>query len=230
MLLGDPFPAGVPTPARFESRRHEARVVRYFKFNDRRAHKLGFYNIQTETKTEIPSAFAKEFGERVRGLEGTPFSNLFEDIAAMAQNIFERFGDHKSFLFIVGADNSLIELVGTEFSDQADKYLFWRYVGDLVKSSAAAGLIWVAEAWIREAPLDLCNGMLPIREIPIVGEELDLIGINRSGEKLRRSWRIERPHAKPPILVLNPGEAGGKSVPNFLVPALRALGLTSDFA
>lgn len=43
-----------------------------------------------------------------------------------------------------------IDFMSTAFSDQAEKFLFWRNVADRATYLKAFSLVWVSESWLRD--------------------------------------------------------------------------------
>jgi hypothetical protein len=84
-------------------------------------------------------------------------------------------------------------------------------------------LIWISEVWIRG---DAKNVGMPIRNLPIKGEMLQVIGINADGLVKLVQWDIvrERPDAKPSLVIRENSSASVNDtmIPNFLIPVRRA--------
>ena len=66
---------------------------------------------------------------------------------------------------------------------------------------------------------------LPIRKMPIIGERLQVIGLDQSGDLESTEWNIVREDGKPRLVDITGDVRGGVSkdrLPYFLMPALQA--------
>src|SRR5690606_21268001 len=132
---------------------------------------------------------------------------------------------HVPMLFLLGEDWKPIDMITTKFSDQADKYIFWRNVAQRITILKATGLVWISESWLRS--LDK-SGSTAIRNMPITGERLHVVAIDKSGKRLQIGWEIERysDDTKPTLRrVDDMGNTEKGMSPFYLVPALRAMGV-----
>jgi len=105
--------------------------------------------------------------------------------------------------------------------DQATKFIYWRTVADRVESLRPATLIWVSEIWIR----DLARRFeLPMRKMPIKGEALHVVGIDRSGVVNTIYWDIQRDlaSARPRLVRREPSPQTQYGAPYFLLSVKRA--------
>ena len=219
-----PIDARIPHPSAAATLREEARRVSYIKL-----HGMGQYEIKTksvalELNFEPPAGFR----ERMETLaqNGCAPTNLRESmgfLSEIAQQIFTHYGNHAPKLFVFDAKWRMVDMCGTEFEDQADKYIFWRSIAERVATSQAHAIIWIAEAWIRDAKRPLQGR---IREMPIVGENLHVTGFDRTGKIEEMSWDILRESDdRPPRLRRRPDDEGvfQNQIPYFFVPLMRAM-------
>ncbi len=224
--FGETLDSSIPHPDSFDTLRMEIRQVRYIKLNG-----LHVYSVASKSTT-VDRSF--EPPEWIRSTLSTikarqsPASSLAESLdfyTEMANLTFEHFGNHVPMLFILNDRWEPIDILSTQFADQTDKFIFWRNVADRILSLKASGLVWISEAWLRSTER---NSTAAIRNIPIVGERLHVLAMDRSGERKRVSWEILRASdsAKPTLrLIPDDGEMQKEEMPFFLVPAMRAMGI-----
>jgi hypothetical protein len=155
-------------------------------------------------------------------------SNLAENLnfySRIAEATFEHHGNHMPMLMLFDASWRPMDFAGTEFADQAAKYIFWRGIADRIAYLRPESIIWVSEAWVRDAQSGV-NG--PAKNMPIVGENLHMIAMRRDGETLSSRWAIRRPSPDaPPQLERLAGYEAEWNVEgmNFLAPIRKAFGL-----
>lgn len=140
-----------------------------------------------------------------------------------ARATFNHFGNHVSILFIFDEHWRLALMTTIQFADQTEKYIFWRMVGDKVRTLRAHGLVWIGESWERELETTQRG---PPRKGRILGEHLSVTGVDRNGHLERIVWSIKRgSEDSKPVLEEDTKGASFDGVGNFLVPALRAMGV-----
>ena len=82
-----------------------------------------------------------------------------------------------------------IDFLSTSFVDQGDKYVFWRTVADRAFYQKAFAMVWTSETWVR----DLAGGAgKPIRELPIIGEQLHVVGADAADTCEVIAWNIDK--------------------------------------
>lgn len=158
-------------------------------------------------------------------LRGPPPDSLVALVAfheKMAYATFMGYGNHLSMLWLYDENFKPIDFMCAAPTDQIDKFIFWRTVADRIHYLKASYLIWVSEGWIRQGVNK--NMTTPIRNLPIIGEFLQLVGIGRSDQNITVTWDIKRESQKsPPTLERRPQpEADQKEEVNYLIPARRA--------
>lgn len=114
----------------------------------------------------------------------------------MAHFMFTNDGYHVPMLFLFDDSWNQIDFVTTEFADQADKFIFARNVAIRAAYMKAAAFVFVSESWVRS--LDP-SGEKSVRELPIIGEQLQLIAGDFTGKIKSVDWDIVRSNdgAKP---------------------------------
>jgi hypothetical protein len=113
------------------------------------------------------------------------------------------------------------------FSDQVDKFIFWRSLAEKIRLLRAHAVIFVAESWIREIPK---SRHLAIREMPIRDEVLKVVGVTSAGELKEMVWRIVRTDGKPALERTRDQQYKATSAPFFLVPAMKAMGVSNPLS
>jgi hypothetical protein len=133
----------------------------------------------------------------------------------MAQATFEQHANHVPMLALYDKNWRQIDFMSTAFSDQSEKYLFWRNAADRAFYLKAYAMVWTSESWIRD--LKDSNNR-PISELPIVGEQLHVVAADASGATEVVTWVITRTaeNEKPSLIQLEPEEAFRKPGHIFL--------------
>ena len=115
-------------------------------------------------------------------------------------------------------------MLTTSFEDQAEKYIFWRLVADRIKYLKPDSLLWVCEGWLRNGQ---AFGTTSIRNLPIAGEFLEVVAMDKDGN-LKRTTRMISRNVKTNKATLE-GQSVEfeypKSIPNYLAPAFEAFQL-----
>lgn len=224
--LGVSLNSSIPNAGAFDVIREEARHVQYIKLNGLRAHSLTTETI-TFDKSATPPETLRIALDAIQALPTPPRSlaDALDYFSKIAVITFEHFSNHVPMLFILNDRWEPIDRITTQFTDQADKFIFWRNVADRIRSLKAAGFVWISESWLRS---NSPNGTVAVRNMPIVGERLHVLAIDSSGERQQVSWKILRPSdsGKPTLqLISDTDEIQNEYLPFFLVPALRAMGV-----
>lgn len=224
--LGGSIDSSIPSPTGFAQIREEARQVRYVKLRG-----LTTIGIETEdlmvTDDFVPPEKFISIILDAKDREELPKSlaEAVQYYGKLAKVSFEHYATHVPIAFVFDSNWRLIDMLSTRFSDTTDKYIFWRTVADRIDAKEAYAIVWIAESWLRKAS---SGGSMAIRNLPIVGERLHVIGFDKSGAIDQVAWTITRPYEDgPPTLVESPEEDSYDmdSMPFFFVPAMRALGI-----
>ncbi|MOA17927.1 hypothetical protein D3C78_1382100 [compost metagenome] len=142
----------------------------------------------------------------------------------MSHATFSEWGYHVPIMHLFNDQWEVVEILSTEFKDQADKYFFWRSIGEKVENLNISAIAWICEAWHRSAN---AFPMTPTRSLPITGESLRVVVIHRDGSYLEDGWVIKRdPAGGTPILEGLPSSTlfDTNNIPNYLAPVCRAMG------
>lgn len=199
--------------------------VNYVKVNDPRISSLNFMRVHKD-KNFAPSNDLKEKIVRHKSdVDVKSSSDLVELYSRLAADSFLHFGSHIPILYFFDEKFEVIDLISTQFDDQATKYIFWRYIADLVAVRKPFAVMFIAEAWIR----DTKNiNIVPMAELPIKGEILQLVLIDKNDRKYRVNWTISRAKNSGEISLSLPNiykDSQALSEFNFLTPVEKSLNL-----
>lgn len=215
----------IPNAGAFDTLRNEARQVQYIKLNGLNVYSSASETIALDRSFEPPEPLRSALN--AIQVQPSPPNSLTESLdffARIAVLTFEHFGNHIPILFILNSRWEPISQLTTQFADQTDKFIFWRNVADRILSLKASGLVWISESWLRRGER---NNTAAVRNIPIVGERLHVLAIASSGERKQVGWEILRvsDFAKPTLQPIQDTDEMQESLPFFLVPAMRAMGI-----
>jgi hypothetical protein len=227
--LGEKFEVSILEPGELDLMREEARGVRYLKLRTQNLHAIVGETVVIDPATFIPPDSVRTVFEKTLKPDDTPtdLRSTIEWLAEIARATFEHYGCHISMLFIFDEKWLPAKMMQTAFADRIDKYIFWRYVGDQIKRLRAQGLAWISESWVRQTSTSVMPESIPVDEIPIVGERLNVMGLDRDGNMNLIAWGINRVGDASPTLELV-GDAEkelAEFTAYYLVPAMRSMGL-----
>jgi hypothetical protein len=216
----------IDDPSDFERFRDEAQRVQYVKLATMQGHSFSITTkrIHRDDKATLPAELqkiietSKSHGKEPRSIEDTA-----EYLAKMAEATFLHFGNHVPMLFLYDQAWAPIDMVSTQFADQADKYLFWRRMADRVQTMRAYGVGWISESWRRDSKN---YPRVAIRNLPITGETLHVLVCARNGDVREIVWEIVRSSSadKPTLRRLTDGGGFGAGA-NYFIPIRRVWGL-----
>lgn len=219
--IGAAIGKNIPSPTNFDSMREEIRRVSYLKLKNFNSGKLSYDSVAYDVDS-IP----ENLKERARSLGSkgqiSNTENLVDYYAKMAELTFSNDGYHIPILLLFDSEYKVIDLVTARFDDQADKYIFWRSAADRAKTINAHGFLWISELWIRNSKI---NSTKAIREMPIMDEQLQVLGIDSNNNQKIISWKIlrENEHVKPTLDKPYSRETReGQAF--FMRPVLKAIG------
>jgi hypothetical protein len=212
--LGEDLRPGIVDPQEMSISREGAQGTIYQKMSSTSTHSMSSSRVVVDREKvqnlEKLMEITSELGEP------SSFEEMFELHRRMVEFTFAEFGNHAQMLFLFDERWRPCSFLSTAFADTADKYVFWRHVNEQVRDLNAAGLAWISEAWMRRNPED---PSVPVRNMEIIGEQLHLVALARTGKQMECRWRIVRENEeKPPILETIPIEP---SQWNFLVPIAK---------
>jgi hypothetical protein len=142
----------------------------------------------------------------------------------MAEVTFLSHGSHVFMLFILDKEWQRIDMLTTQFEDQTEKFIFWRSVAERITYFKASGIIWIGESWLRKANRNTSSA---IRNLPIIGERLKVLGFDQTGAYAQHAWNIVRPPntVRPTLESIREEDEFNNEERFFLIPVLRAFGL-----
>ncbi len=211
----------IPTPTDFESTNEEVKHVNYLKLNGLNTGKLSYESVAYDAK-KVPEKL-KERAKTI-GTKDTIVSteSLVDFYAKMAELTFTEDGYHIPMLMFFNSEYKIIDLISTSFGDQADKYIFWRSAADRALTTNAHGFLWISELWLRNSKI---NSNKAIRDMPIVDEQLQIVGIDSNNHQKVISWQVlrENENTKPTLALVESDDTKEGQL-FFMRPMLKAIG------
>ena len=220
-LIGNPISEKIITPTSFESLRNEKRHVTYLKLNDFSTGQVSFDTVKFDNAS-IPESIKERLDKMEKSSEAKSTEDLVDNLSKIAEFNFLEYGHHIQTLFFFSRHHQIIDFLSTKFDDQADKYVFWRVAADRAKILDAFGFIWISELWLRRSNQNFKEA---IHKMPIIGERLEIIGIDAHDNQKSISWEIIRSDdaEKPKLASLKTNIiSDGKGY--FMRPVLKAIG------
>ncbi len=219
--LGRPLPREIPEIGDIREIRERDGQVRYVKFRDRKPSRMASHVIR-QVPDYLPPQWLQELAKERDPSKGLPGLNVqLEFHTKMAEGTFQQFGNHMPMMWMYDKAGQAVGHEGMVPDDQATKFIYWRTVADRVESLRPATLIWICEIWIKDRAR---NFELPMRKMPIKGEALHVMGIDRSGHVTTIYWDIQRdsPNAWPRLVRREPSPETQYGAPYFLLSVQRA--------
>lgn len=221
--LGSALDPTVPHPTTMDPALNDVAKVRFFKLSEPGVGRHASIRIDADSSFQPPPALLRLKRELAETPKPASLSEIVAMHAKMAQATFEHYGNHVSMLALYDKEWNQIDFMSTAFADQAEKYLFWRNAADRAFYLKAFALVWTSEAWIRGFKE---HEDRPIREIPIIGERLHVVGADASDGYEGVAWNITKPSglSHPMLTPLEPGEADTKQGHVFFIkPVVAAM-------
>lgn len=224
--LGKELDDSIPDEHHFEYITNETRQLRYFKLNGMQMHSMVRERFHADKGFKPPEKILNVLFNANPGsmLVLHSLAEAADWYKRMAVATFEHYGNHIFMLAVLDKNWHPIDFMNPTFDDQSDKFIFWRLVAEKVTNQKAFGVIWIGESWIRTATR---FPHAPMRNLPITGERLSVVGIDGTGARLRHDWKIVRttPDAKPILEESDIADEYDEKADMFLMPVARALGL-----
>lgn len=187
--LGAKLEPTVPHPTALDPVVNDAARARLIKFGKSGVGRNSSIRVAADPDYRPPAALVKLKAE----LDATPKPTCLADIVArhakLAKVTFEHHGNHVPMLALYDKNWNQIDFMSTAFSDQSEKYLFWRNVADRATYLRAFAMVWTSESWLRDMK---GHNNQPIRELPIVGERLHVVGADATESHQVIAWNIVR--------------------------------------
>jgi len=220
--VGSALDTSVPHPTSLDPSSTDVARVRFVKFGERGMGRRASVRVDRDPNYKAPPSFVALKEE----LRLAPKPKCIADVVALhaklAEATFEHHGNHIPMLVLYDKEWNQIDYMSTAFTDQAEKYLFWRDVADRAFYLKAFAMVWTSESWVR----DISEGTdRPLRELPIIGEQLHVVGADASDGSAFISWDIQRPSGGgAPILTrLSPDDPRQAGHFNFNKPVIAAM-------
>lgn len=220
--LGTTLESSIPDPTSFDEVSASSRGIHYIPLNSSRVRTLVSHR-QAFDKTFSPPIWLQKLQEEREKSPPNSLATLVSYHEKMAYANFMAYGNHLAMLWLYDEKFKLIDFICTAPADQVDKFIFWRTIGDRIHYLKARYLIWVSEAWLRQG---VDKGMkTPIRNLPIIGEFLKVVGVDGSNQQITVTWDIRRESKlSSPTLEPRPQTEGDhQEEVNYLIPARREL-------
>ncbi|MBA3598007.1 MAG: hypothetical protein H0W40_11625 [Methylibium sp.] len=224
--LGKAIDSSIPDANHFDRISDETRQVRFVKLKGMHMHSVATESVAIDRSMEIPPSIRATFNDsqehprpQIASLDAA-----LDYYKRMAEATFLHYGNHAFMLFILGDEWQPIDMLSTQFEDQTDKFIFWRSVADRITNLKATGIVWIGESWLRKADRSTA---VAVRNLPIAGERLTVLGIDRTGAQAQHAWNILRPSKtdRPVLESIREEDEFNNEERFFLVPVLRAFGL-----
>jgi hypothetical protein len=214
--------SSIPEPTSFDEVSTGSRGIHYIPLNSTLIHTVVAQRHAVD-KNFTPPPWLQKIREDKDLARPNSLPTLVKFHEKMAYANFMNFGNHLAMLWLYNERFEPIDFIGTAPEDQAAKYIFWRTVSDRIHYLKAKYLVWVSEGWIRKG-MDR-QMRTPIRNLPIVGEFLQIVGIDGENITLKVTWDIKRENqnSAPTLALRPPPEGDYEEEMNYLIPARRAL-------
>ena len=212
----------IPDPTSFDEVSTGSRGTHYIPLNSLHTREIVAHRHSIDRQLVAPS-WVKELLENKELTQPNSLKALIAFHEKMAFANFRAHGNHMAMLWLYDENFKPIDFIATIPEDQVDKFIFWRTVSDRIHYLNSKYLIWVSEAWMRQG---IDKQMLtPVRNLPIIGEILQVSGISGEGEHLIVTWDIKRenPESAPTLTLQTTSQDVFKENAYYLIPARRAL-------
>ncbi|MGB5806472.1 hypothetical protein [Castellaniella sp.] len=192
----------VPHPTSMDPSSNDIARTRFMKLNKPGVGRFVSKKLDADQSFKPPEAVLKLKEEFQSSPKPTSLKGIVARQARMAQVTFEQYGNHIPMLALYDKNWNHIDFISTAFTDQAEKFLFWRNVADRAFYLRAYAMVWTSESWLRNMR---DHQDRPISKLPIVGEHLAVVGVDATGKHEVVEWNITRPdHPDHPVLTLLP--------------------------
>lgn len=221
--LGKTLDSSIPHPTEADPSTNDVAKIRFMKLSKPGVGRRASMRIKADPSF-APTPALRRLQEEFQSTERPcSLADVVAKHAKLAQLIFEQCGNHVPMLALYDKNWNQIDFMSTAFSDQADKYLFWRDAADRAFYLKSYAMVWTSESWVRDLK---GRDDLPITELPIIGEQLQVIGADASGAKQVTTWKIARTEGtKTPTLVsIDPEDRSRQPTHlNFIKPIVAAM-------
>ena len=213
----------MPHPTSLDPTSNDIAQARYIKLSEPGIGRAVSKRVKADPHFQPPPQLLELANEFRNAPKPASLPQTVDMFAKLAKATFEHHGNHVPMLFLFDDNWKQIDFLSTQFSDQAEKFLFWRNAADRAAYLRAYALVWISESWIRDMSGE---EKLPIRELPIIGERLHVIGVDISDGHEIVAWNIRRPDASSKPILETASEADdfdGTGNIFFIKPILAAM-------
>lgn len=212
----------IPHPTSMDPSSNDVARTRFMKLSKPGVGRFITKQLGADPSFKPPQALLKLKEEFQSGPKPASLKEVVARHARMAQVTFEQHGNHIPMFALYDKNWNQIDFMSTVFRDQAEKYLFWRNAADRAFYLKAYALVWTSESWLRDMK-DYQDR--PISELPIIGEQLQVIGVDATGKHEVVAWSITRPDNsnRPVLTLLAPDNAHQLSNIFFIKPVVAAM-------
>ena len=220
--LGTVLESSIPDPTSFDEVSTGSRGTHYINLNS-----SSVRTFRSEKQSIDRGFIAPNWLIKLNSEKNSSPPNSLADLVAfhgkMAHATFMAYGNHLAMLWLYDEKFEPIDYIATVPESQSDKFIFWRSMSERIHYLKAKYLIWVSEAWVRRG-IDK-QMRIPIRNLPIIGEFLQVVGIDGNSQYISVKWDIKReqPDSNPMLVPSDAPKGDYKEENSYLVPAWRAL-------
>lgn len=221
--LGTTFDSSIPHPTEADPATNDVAKIRFMKLSKPVVGRRASMRIKADPSFKPTPALLRLQEEFQSTAKPSSLADVVAKHAKMAQLTFEQYGNHIPMLALYDKNWNHIDFMSTAFSDQAEKFLFWRDAADRAFYLKAYAMVWTSESWVRDLK---GREDSPISKLPIIGEQLHVIGADASGAQQVATWNIARTAGtKTPTLVsVDPeNKSGQPGLLNFIKPIVAAM-------
>lgn len=221
--IGDGLDTTVRHPTYFDPVAHDAGRARFLKFEKEGVGRSKEISVERDRNYQPPPEIVRLKAD----LDSTPKPASLADLVAKhartAKVTFELYGNHIPMLALYDKEWNLIDMMSAAFADQAEKYIFWRNVAARAAYLKAYAMVWTCESWLRD--LKAHDDERPIRKLPIIGEQLNVVGADATEASQIVAWNIvrEQDETSPTLKFVQPDDEKNPGKIFFIMPVVEAM-------
>lgn len=221
--LGTRIDGAIPDPTDLYPARQRACQVKYLKLSNLKVHTQHAYRIDADPNYTPPAKMAAA-NMREKFAKSDSVEAMFETLTEMAELLFENDGYHIPMTYLYDEKMKVVDYIPAYFTDQVEKYIFWRDVADRVTATKAKAVASIGEAWIKDMKHYYTQRLT---DLPIIGERLFVSVLDSTGWFRSASWEIVRADkdAKPTLKRMPDDDEFKEKTPFYFAPVLRAFGV-----